>query len=58
MSVNDIMYILLKEYLYWGKGESHPFPTPSPAFPKSLFAWQNDGRHVVEQGGGGGGGGC
>jgi len=34
------MYISLKKYLYWGKGESHPFPTPSPAFPKSSFAWQ------------------
>ncbi len=40
MSVNDIMYISLNKYLYWGKGESLPFPTPSPALPKSLFAWQ------------------
>ena len=40
MSVNDIMYISSKKYLYWEKGESHPFPTPSPAFPKSSFVWQ------------------
>lgn len=35
-----MMYISLKKYLYWGMGDSHPFPYPSPALSKLLFVWQ------------------